>query len=128
MSNWDFSESKICSVEARWDTIQYTYNWLLTKDETAERTVSTYTILFVCLFVYIQYTTKRLNLSGPNSVWDLTWYQGRFNRWLKFPKLASNKIQFSLNFKNPRIFFFNPRTFYKEKMFTIEIGDVREAT
>ena len=38
--------------------------------------------LSVCLLVYlsvcIQKTSKRLNRSGPNCVWDLTWLQGRF--------------------------------------------------
>ena len=33
--------------------------------------------LGVCLFVCIQWTSKRLNRSNPNFVWDLTWPQGR---------------------------------------------------
>ena len=32
----------------------------------------------VYLSVCIQKTSKRLNRSGPNCVWDLTWLQGRF--------------------------------------------------
>ena len=34
--------------------------------------------LSVCLFFCIQWTSKRLNRSGPNFVWDLTWPQGKF--------------------------------------------------
>ena len=34
--------------------------------------------LSVCLFVCIQYTSKRLNRSGPNFLWVITWPQGRF--------------------------------------------------
>jgi len=52
-------------------------------------------------------------------------------KFSKFQKFASNKIRFSLNFENPRIFLSHPRTFLfvsfsnvnKQKMFTIEIED-----
>ena len=42
--------------------------------------------LFVCLFVWIQKTSKRQNQSGPNFVLDLTWSQGRFtaNQFFKY--------------------------------------------
>ena len=84
-----------------------------------------YTLLF-CLFVCNHQTSKRLNRSGPNFVWNLTWPQGRFMGNQNFKKLASNKIRFSLDFKKSTKFFLNPLTFlflfynvYKEKMFTI---------
>ena len=39
--------------------------------------------LFVCLSVCIQKTSKRLNRSGPNFVWDLTWSRGpREGLWI----------------------------------------------
>ena len=87
--------------------------------------------LFFCLFDCIQKTSKRLNRSGLNFVWDLTWSKGRFK---DDKKLASNKIRYSLKFQNSRNFFINLRPFfvfvlqwYKEKIFTIEIKNGREA-
>ena len=59
---------------------------------------------------------------------------GKVYEWSKFKKLPFNKIRLSLNFENTRIFFINPLTLlllfynvYKEKMFTIQIEDGREA-
>jgi len=52
---------------------------------------------------------------------------GKVYGWSKFQKLASNKIQLSLNFANPQNFLFYNVHHLKEKMFTIEIADGREA-
>ena len=59
---------------------------------------------------------------------------GEVFRQSKFKKLASNKNGFSLNFENPRIFFYKSVNFFsfflqciQEKMFTIEIEDGCEA-
>ena len=40
--------------------------------------------LFVLVFACIQWTSKRLNRSDPNFVWDLTWSSGKFYWWSKF--------------------------------------------
>jgi len=57
-------------------------------------------------------------------MWDLTLPPGRFMDDTNFKKIASYKISISSNFKNQRFFVNNV---YKEKMFTIEIEDGREA-
>ena len=53
---------------------------------------------------------------------------GLVYEWSKFQKFVSNKIRFSLNLKFREllfgVYFYNV---YKKKMFTIEIGDGREA-
>ena len=47
--------------------------------------------LSVCLSVCIPLTSKRLNRSSPNFVWDLTWPQERFINAQNFPNLSQRK-------------------------------------
>ena len=59
----------------------------------------------------------------------------KVNGWLKFEKLAYNKIRFPLNFENPRNFYMKSANFvlfrfynvFKDTIFTVEIEDGREA-
>ena len=50
--------------------------------------------LSVCLFVCIQYTSKRLNRSGPNFLWDIMWPQGKFMNDKNFKKCVLKVINF----------------------------------
>ena len=61
--------------------------------------------LGVCLFVCIKKTSKRLNQTGPNFLWDLTWPGRRYmnNKILKI-RSKKFKIRFSLNFWLDRFF------------------------
>jgi len=53
--------------------------------------------LFIYLLVCLcPINAKRLNRSGPNFMWDLTWPQGRFTDDPNF-KYLPNRIRFSLN-------------------------------
>ena len=90
----------------------------------------------VCLFVCTQQTSKRLNRSGTNFLWDITWPQGRFmikisniclhqnSIFIKFLKIL--KIQ-EIFCENPRIMFVLFYDVHIENMFTINSGDGREA-
>ena len=54
--------------------------------------------LSVCLSVCIQLMSKRLNRSGPNFVWDLTWPQGRFMDDRIFKNLPLTKFDLQIFF------------------------------
>ena len=91
--------------------------------------------LGVCLSVCIQKTSKRLNQSGPNVVWDLTWPQGRFIDSQNFKIETPLDTRFSLSFDNPWNFFIKSANFFcfcftmytKRKWCSIKIKDEHEA-
>ena len=53
-----------------------------------------------CLSVCIQQTSKRLNRSGPNFVWNLKWPQERFMDAQNYKNVCPKVFCFLLNFEN----------------------------
>ena len=80
-------------------------------------------IYLACLFVCIQLISKRLNRSGPNFVWDLTWPQGRFMNDQNFKNLCLKVFIFEKFWKCAKKYYEIRKLFcfcfilYKEKMF-----------
>ena len=73
--------------------------------------------LSVCLSVCIQWTSKRLNQSGPNFVWCLTWPRMVYG-CSELQKIVSNIFDFSKNLKIQKNLitsanFFSSRQFFR---------------
>ena len=96
--------------------------------------------VFVCLFVCIQYRSKRLNRSGPNFVWDLMWPQGRFMNDQNFKNLCWKGFSFCKILKMHEKILWNPQTIFSKFLYCtkrrctqikpklkVEIEDAREA-
>ena len=93
-------------------------------------------LYFACLGVCVYpINLKTVEPNGPKFCVGPHMAPGKVYGWSKFQSFASKKILFSWNFESPRFFFPKSANFclflfyylYIEKMFTIEMEDVRAA-
>jgi len=115
---WYFSKLPWITVMVWWE-----YTGLPTKNETSKQLYRMYAMyiffsslynkalrsslyiyaMLVCLSVWIQYTSKRLNRSSPNFVWDITSHDPGRGVWmLKLKKFMSKSFFGMLDFKISR--------------------------
>ena len=73
-----------------------------------------YSVYFACLSVCLYPINVKTAEPIRFKFWlGLHMTPGKFYKWIKFLKFASNKIGFSLNLhENPRFFLINPQTFF----------------
>jgi len=83
-------------------------------------------IYFACLFVCIQINVKTAEPIGTKFCVGHQLTPGKVYEWSKFLKICFENPQFIL--ENTQTFLFLFYNVYKEKMFTIEIEDAREAS
>ena len=95
-----------------------------------ENIVSRYLYIYTLPACQSPINVKTAEPIGPKFCVGAHMTRGKDYEWLKFQKLASNKIRFSLNLKKQELFYQIRELFlflflnvHKEKMFTMELED-----